>query len=221
MLTTTEKPITEKTVRDRLLRMFPPHQSLVAFNVTCIHGHEMDFFRVTGAGYGQEFEIKVSRADLRAELDKADKHSDLLDGWERGVGEVYQKCPAYPDGVRLNDVLIERLRPDQLCEPYQPTTGDKWHRRTLQVRYRHAIREFYVALPAETDLSGFACDILPAWMGIVALPDKPCYWKDVVVRPAMKLPHHRKITDEERRAVATAMNYKSWRLYFDRACGRG
>ena len=41
-----------------------------------IYSEESDFFSVTGAGYAQEVEIKISRSDFKADFKKR-KHEDF------------------------------------------------------------------------------------------------------------------------------------------------
>lgn len=197
--------ICEKTVRDRLLLLFPPRSNLVAFNMTALgpYDHEIDFLRVTPSGYVQEFEIKVTRTDIRAELSKAEKHRELLNGISGH----------YPDN-KWADHLID----GSIVESH----GYGCH--SISARYKHPIKEFYVAIPKESDLLDYALTVLPEWVGVVELDRRPhlSFNGCCVNRVATKHKYCRKITDAERIQIYKSLTYRFWEFYHGRGgYGRG
>lgn len=202
--------LTEKLVRDRLLRLFPAHQNLVGFNLVGIgpYPHEMDFTRVTNTGYVQEFEIKVTASDIKAELTKAWKHDDLQNG-------VLRRC-----GPWVTQFANDKVGPSFMAA---------WRRKHFKApcmvesaRYVHPIREFYVVVPIEANITDFALLTLPTWMGIVEIDSQRNYFKDCVKRKPKILRGARKITDAERVDLLRRMMSRFWAMYHERGgMGRG
>lgn len=60
---------------------FPDGGTTCLVNAYVWGGYESDFARITRAGYVQEFEVKVSVADFRADFQKADAKYQW-DGWD-------------------------------------------------------------------------------------------------------------------------------------------
>lgn len=208
---------TERSVRDLLLRAFPPHQSIVGVNVCGIgpYPHEMDFFRVTRSGNGIEYEIKVTAADIKAEMDKTVKYADLERGSER-----IAKHRTW-NGPTLEAMLpnVEAL-PDQIGPSYIPTDGRYCRLECICARVLRPIRQFWVVTPTE-DLAALAASTLPAFVGVAVARDR--FWF-TEVRKASPLPHSRKLNDAERLSLLGRTYHRYWSVMLGkigRGAGRG
>jgi len=212
-----DEAVTEKIMRDRLLRIFSPYKDLVTFNLCGFGGyaHEIDFLRVLRSGWAYEFEIKVTASDIRAEAaKKKGKHAELESGIRRHLGSVW-------DGdVEAELAKHSAMLSDQVCAPF---VIQGRHTSQICARFAHPIKEFWVVVP-RSDLGKLAAELLPQWMGIAVI-DKPNpnYWNDrFAVRKAARLPCARKVTDAERMHILQRTASRYWTVYFGRGgFGRG
>lgn len=193
--------ITERTVRDRLLRYYSPYKDLVAFNLCGIgrYGHEMDFVRILKSGWAYEFEIKITAADIRADVaKKPEKYDELQNGIAWHIKSLYDE--------EFDPTNIER-RPNQVTDPYVVTREGRPP--SVWVRVSHPVKEFTVVVPTGK-LGDVAVETMPAWVGVIVVDDRgPKLW-----RPAGKLKNARKITDAERLSITDRMTYRFWQMYF-------
>lgn len=88
------KIITYIDIELALVRFFNMHKNLIVPNYYISPSHECDLIVVTGAGYATEIEIKMSVADMRADLRKKHKHiNDKLKLLYYAFSdEIYDKC---------------------------------------------------------------------------------------------------------------------------------
>ena len=68
---------TEQTIQRLLVLQFYSNCKYIVPNIHCILG-EADLLIVRRSGYAEEFEIKTSTSDLRADLKKQRKHQQML-----------------------------------------------------------------------------------------------------------------------------------------------
>lgn len=192
--------ITEKIVRDRLLRLFPARDSLVAFNICGIGPYpwEMDFARVMDSGFVQEFEIKVTKADICNEVKKLWKQDDLQHRALRRHFDSHGRTDAMMGEIVLAPYRHKRVSP-LLLVPH--------------IHYHHCIREFYVVVPSECALADFALSALPPWVGVLEISPVSHLWQPCVRRKAKKLPLSRPITDDEKMQVIKSTYYRYWSGY--------
>lgn len=220
-----EPKVTEKVMRDRIFRMFSPEDSVMNFNMQGIghYEHEIDVLRILRSGYAQEFEIKVTLSDIKAELIKTKKHLDLQLGSQKNVGVVWPDTALSSLRPRLEiHPVFDQCKADMVGEieeePLSPLSFSSFGTirvtHILTARYRTPIKEFYVAVPTQ-ELAAKAVEILPAWMGVAVFgPGRwPGHWASAVVRKAAKLKNVRKATDIETLAVYRKVYYKFWDLY--------
>lgn len=176
--------ISEKTVRDRLIRMLDTHKHLIMFNIQGVghYQHEMDLCRLLPSGYVQEFEIKTNREDIKREVKKIAKYTDFWNGAEVKIGvqgHIYPRCNKLSEG--------------KVGDEYLKVVG---YYEGIYARYQHCVREFYVAVPEEANLVGSVVELLPEWVGIIEVSGKHYCpsWKSSLKRSATKSPVTRKIT---------------------------
>jgi len=151
-----------------------------------------------------EFEIKISAADIRADVTKKPEKYDEL---QNGV-EVRLKT-FYDEDIDLS--TIERV-PNQVSDPYIVKRAGR--ATVANARIAHPVKEFTVVVPTDK-LGEIAVSTLPSWVGVVVL-DR--FWK--VVRAPSKLPNGRKLTDAERMDVLNRLSCRFWNMYLDRG-GKG
>jgi hypothetical protein len=93
---------TAAEIEHRIADYFDPRRNIVVPNVWWGWGlnHECDLVVLTNSGYAYEVEIKVSRADLRADLKKRHGHSD----WNGKLRRIYFAVPE-----RLSDYALKLI----------------------------------------------------------------------------------------------------------------
>ena len=203
--------ITEGIVRDRLLSIYRPSKEMVAFNIGAIgnHKHEVDFIRVLKSGYVEEYEIKISRADIRAEIKKKTrKHDELIAGVERHVGWYQGLSRRFHTWYAVDD--------PNLVGPVYDLAHSTMSRISIVARYRHPIRRYIVAVPLESGIADFAVEMFPPWVGIVELSARNTRGLASlrIVREPTVLSVSRKLIDAEIAHIHRAMGFKFWNLYF-------
>lgn len=84
-------------------------RTLILPNFTPRKWHECDLFSITNALYFHEIEVKVSRADFRADFDKESKHRILADKaasvWANLIPRTF--CYACPHGLLSTEDMPE------------------------------------------------------------------------------------------------------------------
>jgi hypothetical protein len=205
--TSTPEVITEKVVRDRMLRHFPPHASLIAVNLCGIgpYTHEMDMVRVLDSGWAHEFEIKISAADIRADAKKLAKYAD----WQKGCEKKL-----YPASFGEHEWSDEQLMEKAKHLPVAGQIGSLYVSRvpwpTVYARIERPIKYFTCIVPTDA-LAEIAITQLPEWVGVSVCER----WSLHEKRKAKQLPHSRKLTDEERRHILHRMYNRFWEMYFN------
>lgn len=94
-------PLTCKQIQAALFRAYHKGGSIVCPNC-CALTHEADVLVLRKTGYVAEFEVKVSRADFKADFKKTDKHVFLQSGHKWCANEFYYACEA--GLIRLDEV---------------------------------------------------------------------------------------------------------------------
>jgi len=89
--------LTTIEIEERVAQYFGPRQSLIVPNISWgMDLHECDLLIIGKSGYGIEVEIKISRADLKKDLEKSHNHRD-----DR-IREFYFAIPEYlKDSISL------------------------------------------------------------------------------------------------------------------------
>ena len=89
--------ITTIEIEERVANYFNVRQNIIVPNISWgMNIHECDLLIIRKSGYGIEVEIKVSRADLKKDIEKEHKHSDFR------IREFYFAIPDYlEDSVSL------------------------------------------------------------------------------------------------------------------------
>jgi len=84
-------------IETRVAQYFGPRQNLIVPNISWgMNIHECDLLIVRKSGYGIEVEIKISRADLKKDIEKPHNHSD------NRIREFYFAIPDYlQDSIEL------------------------------------------------------------------------------------------------------------------------
>ena len=148
----------------------------------CLYGWEADFLSVTRAGYTHEYEIKVTKADFRADAVKTEKHQIVETGFRE-----------------LNDyerrVIEDRERHGEGFPGYikDKITADK---KMLGKRPNY----FWYVCPDHVT------DTVPDYAGLIYC--KP-YLE--IVKPAPLL-HKEKITADMERKILASFYYRYWKI---------
>lgn len=194
--------ITEKSVRDLLLHHIYSGSTIRAHNLVGIgpYPHEMDVFRITRSGYGEEYEIKISAGDIKAEAKKQRKYLDLAEGCQIVLRYSW-------------DAADKPIPSDAVSKPWA-ATNNRWDRTYIRVQV--PIRRFYIAVPTE-DLVKVAESFAPAWAGLLVARD---HYVSEYRKPSI-LPHSRKLTPEEVNHVIYRLACRYYQQYFGQECGAG
>lgn len=81
--------MTERQIQCALFREFRSTSKLVVPNYTPVDWWQCDLWRVTAAGYAEEYEIKLTRSDFRADASKCQK-SKLIERLPGGTKRLIE-----------------------------------------------------------------------------------------------------------------------------------
>lgn len=187
----------EKVKRANLTLLYHHHtHRLFCPNTTTVFPWEADLVSLTRAGLSHEFEIKISRADFRADFKKEEKHRILSEKFAGGT--VRPRLPEY---------LRERFE-QMKAEGGDPERLFAWHFREITSIPNYF---WYVCIdfePKEGELPEYAGLILldsvaePYRTGVLAGTGR---WKDA---PRI---HRGKITEEQREHLYNSINARYWK----------
>lgn len=129
---------------------------LIVPNFTSAAWWEADLWRLTRAGYSDEFEIKLSRSDYRADARKLGKHRQLSEGSLRGPNRFWFVSP---DNIIQMDDLPEwagllHVEPSQrvVCIRRAPQLHkQKVPDRVLKMARRALCYRFWTLFPGMAD----------------------------------------------------------------------
>ena len=82
---------TEFSMQRRLITRYQNQAKYMVHNI-CYNLGEMDMFLLRRTGYAEEFEIKVTTSDLRADSKKIRKFNRLTNIFESGIGRFQKLC---------------------------------------------------------------------------------------------------------------------------------
>lgn len=180
--------ITEYEIQNELFRHLRCSQyKMIVPNIDCITGFEADLLCVTRAGYAEEYEIKLTLSDFRADLKKRAKHASL----SGAVKEVPHPFAEYK-AVEERTILIPI---DSTADKYRALRERCWptHR---PKRFWYVICGFNVPEPE-----------IPSYAGLMRyVPDRKIFES---IKPAPKL----KASPMNERDLHHAANNMIWRYW--------
>lgn len=186
----------EKVKRANLTLFYHHHtHRLFCPNTTTVFPWEADLVSLTRAGLSHEFEIKISRADFRADFKKEEKHRILS---EKFINGAVKRQP--PDYIKH---MIEEIK----AEGRDPEPFYGWHFREITSIPNYF---WYVCIDFEPKEGE-----LPEYAGLIQMwSDREGYRPGVLskrIRKQAPRIHRGKITEEQRERLYNSINARYWK----------
>ncbi|MCA8829413.1 hypothetical protein [Hymenobacter pini] len=131
------KPLTCKQIQHALFEAYHKGGSVVVPNC-CALTHEADVLVLRKTGYVAEYEVKVSRADFKADFRKLSKHDFLKAGHQWCANEFWFACE---EGLIQLDEVPEYAGLIYIVQHrYQYPGSDTWYCKNVAVVQKKAPR---------------------------------------------------------------------------------
>jgi hypothetical protein len=212
--------VTEKWITRRLVGHFGYAKNVVLPNyANGLVGWEADLVLIRPSGWAEEFEVKISAADFKAEFrDKAGKHRRLVEGHPKNVDKpLGRREHRELNGYSTEDFdRWEEALASDLTEKVRWSNGKITHPEPYMIYdwrscTRHQCRRFWFAMPHE--LAEKLLPSIPDHAGLIAV--SPSRFGGVCVdvkkeAPVLKMAE--KFPQERLVHVLKCAYYRMWQL---------